>query len=298
MMGYNILSLFDGMSCGQIALEKSGIQYNNYYASEIDPHSKLVTQYNYPDTIQLGDVCKVNGYTLPKIDILLAGSPCQDLSKSNPDGDGLNGEKSKLFWEFVRLLKETNPQYFLLENVIMLKKWENLITEILGVKPIEINSNLVSAQNRRRLYWTNIPIDELPDNKYLSFKDIVNYNNYKTFKANERIIKTKRITKNKTYIQWDLNGKGHKSQQNRAYFLDGKICTLARTCSSLNICLDYDNDIYRKLDPIEAERLQTVPDNYTLVNGVSTHKRFEMLGNGWTVSIISHIFKNIPKIKL
>ena len=305
-MQKNVLSLFDGISCGQIALERAGIPYDNYFASEIEPTSKEVTQKNYPNTIPLGDVLGVKGLTLPKIYLLLGGSPCQDFSISNTNGEGLNGEKSGLFWEFIRLLREIKPKYFLLENVVMLKYWENIITNVLGVEPIEIDSGLVSAQTRRRLYWTNIPISELPKNKYLSFEDIVFDNNYGIFSDHwqlRRIAKTKKIAhvkidKNKrSYVQWDLNGQGNHSQQNRAYFLDGKTGTLTKGGCGLNICLDYNKDIYRKIHPIEAERLQTVPDDYTKIyiknKLISNSKRFGMLGNGWTVDVISHILSFI-----
>lgn len=288
--GINVLSLFDGMSCGQIALNKVGIKYNNYFASEIDKYAIQVTQKNYPNTIQIGDVTKVKGVDLPKIDLLIGGSPCQDLSKAKPSGEGLDGERSGLFWEYARLLKGLNPKYFLLENVVMKKEWADIISEELGVKPIEINSNLVSAQNRRRLYWTNIPNIEKPKDKNILLGDIIYDDAYKVF-TDERIPKTKKITKN--YIKWDLSGKQYWSQQDRAYFKDKKVCTLPKTnpANKLNIVLDYDNDIYRRMHPIEAERCQNVPDNYT--SGVSDAKRLEMLGNGWTVDVIAHIFKNM-----
>jgi DNA-cytosine methyltransferase len=151
----NVLSLFDGMSCGQIALKKLGIQVDNYFASEIDKHAIAVTMHNFPNTIQLGDVTKVFAKDLPKIDLLIGGSPCQGFSFA---GKQLNFDdpRSKLFFEFVRLLEETKPKYFLLENVLMKKEYEQIITDHLGVEPIFINSALVSAQNRKRLYWTNI----------------------------------------------------------------------------------------------------------------------------------------------
>lgn len=294
----NILSLFDGMSCCQIALNRSGIKYDKYFASEIEPSSIKVTQHNYKDTIQLGDIKNISAdyFTQQgiKIDFLSAGSPCQDFSRSNTSGEGLNGVRSGLFFEFLRLLKELKPRYFILENVIMTKKWENQITELLGVKPVEINSDIFSAQSRRRLYWTNIPINPLPTNKGLVFGDVIYDNNYKVFKGNDVIKSSKRLTKNKSYIQWDSNGKKNKSQWDRAYLLEQKICTLTKIGSNnINICLDYDNDIYRKLHPIEAERLQTVPYNYTKVDGVSDSKRFQMLGNAWTIDTISHIFSSI-----
>lgn len=288
----NVLSLFDGMSCGQIALDKLGIKVDNYFASEIDKHAILITQKNYPNTEQVGSVLDLKSSNLPKIDLLFGGSPCQDLSKAKTGGEGLAGERSGLFWEYVRLLKETKPKYFLLENVVMKKQDEEIITNELGVQPIEINSNLVSAQNRRRLYWTNIPNIEQPKDKGVLLGDIIYDDSYKVF-TDERITNTKKITKN--YVKWDLSGKRYWSQQDRAYFKDKKICTLPKTnpSSKLNIVLDYDNDIYRRIHPIEAERCQNVPDCYT--EGVSTNKRLEMLGNGWTVDVIAHIFKNLKQ---
>jgi DNA-cytosine methyltransferase len=170
--GLNVLSLFDGMSCGRIALERVGIKVNKYYASEIDKHAIKVTQHNYPDTIQLGSVTEIKGTDLPQIDLLIGGSPCQGFSFA---GKGLNFEdpRSKLFFEFVRLLKDCNPKYFLLENVKMKQEFQDIISEQLGVRPILINSSLVSAQNRERLYWTNIPIEGLPNDKGLFLKDII-----------------------------------------------------------------------------------------------------------------------------
>lgn len=288
MKPINVLSLFDGISCGQIALERAGIPVNKYYASEIDKHAIKVTQHNYPNTIQLGSVTELKNIEWDDIDLLIGGSPCQSFSRAG-DGSGFDG-KSGLFWEYVRVLNEVKPKYFLLENVIMKKEWENIISDALGVKPIEINSNLVSAQNRRRLYWTNIPSVKQPEDKGITLKDIVYDDTYKVF-TDERITKTKKISKN--YIKWDLSGKGYWSQQDRAYFKNKKICTLpkANPANKLNIVLDYEKDIYRRMHPIEAERCQNVPDNYTI--GASDNKRLEMLGNGWTVDVIAYIFKNI-----
>ena len=174
----NVLSLFDGMSCGRQALERAGIKVDKYYASEIDKYAIKATMNNYPDTIQLGSVINVDGYSLPKIDILIGGSPCQSFSfagkrkgMSTKDeqeiltlqhylelkSDGFEFEgQSYLFWEYMRIFKEVKPTFFLLENVMMGDKWELILSKAIGVKPIEINSSLVSAQNRRRLYWTNI----------------------------------------------------------------------------------------------------------------------------------------------
>jgi len=288
----NVLSLFDGMSCGQIALNKLGIKYDNYFASEIDKYAIKVTQANYPSTKQLGCITELDGTKLPKINLLLGGSPCQDLSQAKPNGEGLNGERSGLFWEYIRVLKETKPIYFLLENVVMKKEWVDIISNELGVQPIEINSNLVSCQNRRRLYWTNIPNVEQPSDKGIVLGDIIFDDTYKNF-TDERITKTKKITKN--YIKWDMSGKQYWSQQDRAYFKEKKVCTLPKSnpANKLNIVLDFENDIYRRMHPTEAERCQNVPDNYTNIEGVSTNRRLEMLGNGWTVDVIAHIFGSL-----
>ena len=170
----NVLSLFDGISAGQVALERAGIKVDNYYASEIDKYAIQVTMKNYPNTIQVGDVINLDSKILPKIDLLFGGSPCQSFSIAG-NGMGFDG-KSGLFYEYVRLLKECNPKYFLLENVKMKKEWEDVISNLLSVKPIEINSNLVSAQNRKRLYWTNIPNIQIPKDKKILLKDIISYN--------------------------------------------------------------------------------------------------------------------------
>lgn len=179
----NVLSLFDGISCGQVALNRAGIKYDKYFASEIKKEAIKVTQENYPDTIQLGSVLNIKGSELPKIDLLIGGSPCQDLSRAKWNGKGLEGEKSILFYEYVRLLKETKPRYFLLENVASMdSKDANIITKIMGIAPVRIDSRLVSAQQRDRLYWTNIPgegknlfgnyIDQ-PEDKKIELKDIL-----------------------------------------------------------------------------------------------------------------------------
>lgn len=165
-----ILSLFDGMSCGQIALQKAEIPVEVYYASEIKKHAIEVTQFNYPNTIQLGDITKIESKDLKDIDLIIGGSPCQDFSSANKIRDGLNGQKSKLFYEFIRLLKEIKPKYFILENVKMKKEWEDIITETLKeIYPdtvvYNINSKLVSAQLRNRFYWTNIQGVKQPEDK-------------------------------------------------------------------------------------------------------------------------------------
>jgi DNA (cytosine-5)-methyltransferase 3A len=285
----DVLSLCDGISCGQVALGKVNINISKYYAAEINQDAISVAKTNFPDMIHIGDMTKVSGYDYKDIDLLIAGTPCQDLSHAKTDGKGLDGDKSGLFYHFVRILKECNPKYFFLENVKMKKEWEDIITSLLGVKPIKINSNLVSAQNRERLYWTNIPNITSPNNMGILIKDIIFDDNYKIF-TDERIDNTRIKTKN--YWKWDLSGKKYWSQQDRAYFKDGKMCTVpkANPSNKLNIWLGENK--YRRCHPIEAERLQTLPDNYT--SCIKSHgKRIGLCGDGWTVDVIAHIFKGI-----
>jgi site-specific DNA-cytosine methylase len=279
----NVLSLFDGMSCGHIALEKLGIEVDKYFASEIEEASIKVTMKNYPNTIQIGDVTKVNGKDLPKIDLLIGGSPCQSLSNAG-NGSGFDG-KSVLFYEWVRLLKECQPKYFMLENVKMKKEWQDVITNILGVEPILINSNLFSAQNRQRLYWTNIPMDSLPDDKEIYIENILESNFDKKYWLPEKnaglLSKKVDITGAPDICCIDVYNKRYKK--------DRRSPTLTHPChNSLRLLQDGK---FRKLTPIECERLQTVPDGYT--EGVSDTHRYAMLGNGWTVDVIAHIFKNL-----
>ena len=180
----NVLSLFDGMSCGQIALNKSGIYYDNYFASEIKSAAIKVTKHNYPNTIHIGDVTKLDLSKLPKIDLLLGGSPCQDFSILKAEGKGLEGDKSKLFYEYLKILKQIKPKYFLLENVRMKKKSEQQLNEYLGVNGLHINSELVSYQKRPRIYWTNIPNISIPEDRNINFQDYkeTDYNICKEYK--------------------------------------------------------------------------------------------------------------------
>lgn len=280
----NVLSLFDGMSCGRIALERSGLTVDNYFASEIDKHAIKVSESNYPDIIRLGDVTKIDASKLPKIDILLGGSPCQGFSFA---GKQLNFEdpRSKLFFEFVRLLKETNPRYFLLENVNMKKEYQDIITNELGVEPIKINSNLVSAHMRTRLYWTNIPNVKQPEDKKILLKDIIESGVVDRDKSYCVIASYTRIANPYGYF---------KKSRGTLVFNDLSKLNEYRTFDKDKL-LSYDirrSTDYRILTPIECERLQTVPDNYT--NYVSTNQRYKMLGNGWTVDVISHILNHIP----
>jgi DNA (cytosine-5)-methyltransferase 3A len=286
----NVLSLFDGMSCGQIALNKAGIKYDKYYSSEIDKHAIQVTQANYPETIQLGDIKEIRGSNLPKIDLLIGGSPCQGFSKASclkGKEKKFDDERSKLFFEYVRLLKETKPKYFLLENVIMDKDSQKVFNEHLRVEPIEIDSALVSAQTRRRLYWTNIPNITQPKDKGLVISDILTETKErKTIDINQ--YPSLRLCKN--YLAY-----GAKKSQNkwttypekRVYFTDKKSLTL-NTIDETKILLK-GKVVY--LTRNEIERLQTVPDNYT--SAASNNQIKRILGNGWTVDVIVHIFKGL-----
>jgi len=270
----NVLSLFDGISCGQIALNKVGIKYDNYYASEIDVHAIKVTQHNYPNTIQLGDIHNIKGSDLPKIDLLFGGSPCQSFSSAG-NRTGFDG-KSGLFWEFVRVLNEVQPKYFLLENVKMKKEWEDIITKEMGVEPIRINSNLVSAQNRERLYWTNIPNLTQPEDKNIKLSDVLSDDNFRTIpKCFYSKWGTKeRINKNPNWV------KNEKSN-----------CLTTKNCHTKQYLFNEDKTLCRLLNPTEFERLQTIPEGYTSV--VSNTERYKMIGNGWTVDVISFIFEQI-----
>jgi site-specific DNA-cytosine methylase len=284
-LGLNILSLFDGMSCGQIALNRMGIKYDKYFASEIDKHAIKVTMSNYPNTIQLGDITKITTDNLPKIDLICGGSPCQGFSFAGK-GLNFNDPRSKLFFEFVRLVKECKPKYFLLENVNMVQSWQDIISEQLGVNPIYINSRLVSAQDRKRLYWTNIPVVGLPEDKNISFVDIVEDNWYCGSMRGRRIdpIKKTRSDYNKSipliqYIECRMDNKTN----------------CLSTVSKDNVAVKnkaprrrLDECEYRYLTPNEYEALQTVPKNYT--SCVSDSQRRKMLGNGWTVDVIAFIF--------
>lgn len=284
----NVLSLFDGISCGQVALERAGIKVDNYFASEIDKYAIKVTMKNYPNTIQLGDVSKINGYDLPKIDLLIGGSPCQDLSGYKRGyGEGLKGTKSNLFYHYVRLLKEVKPTYFLLENVASMEdKWKDIISEELGVEPIMINSSLVCAAERKRYYWSNIPNITQPNDLKIILKDIV----VDAAKVPEKYWYDREFVYNgdDKKVQCTLNVSGHR-QVKEVYNLNGKCNTLLCDGNGGNLQKKvYQNGKCRKLMPIEYERLQTLPDNYT--DCVSDSRRYTAIGNGWTVDVIAHIF--------
>ena len=373
------------MSCGQLALQRAGFEVDRYMACEIDKYGMQVTRKNFPNTIQMGDVCALKGENLPPIDLLMGGSPCQGFSFA---GKQLNFDdpRSALFFEFVRLLEETKPKYFLLENVRMKQEYQDVISEHLGVKPIMINSALVSAQNRVRLYWTNIPGLEQPEDKGIILKDVLE--DLDGDRPCELFQRKRESLCHKVAIASDIRGLqsikaiygeagkspclttmggGHrepkvlcgrivgrkinpetgkrddynpdiKAVQRLEPRLDEKCGTLTtvqkdnvliikeatkkgyteiqdgdcfdatfptsktrrgRNMKDKSNCLTaanyeymrYEHPSYRKLTPMECERLQTVPDGYT--EGVSNTQRYKMLGNGWTVDIICHVLKNV-----
>jgi len=287
----NVLSLFDGISCGQLALNKAEVKYNNYYASEIDEKAIKVTQKNFPNTIQLGDIKNIKSVNLPKIDLLIGGSPCQSFSNAGR-GEGLNG-KSGLFYEYVRLLKETKPTYFLLENVKMKKEWENIISKELGVQPIEINSKFFIPQNRPRLYWTNIKVENIPTSFNHCLNDVlekdVSIEYYLTQKQKSVLELNYKWSENEI-----IRHKAGKHQQDNIYRYDGLMACLSASHhgAARHLTKTYlPNGEIRRLTENEVEKLQTVPINYT--NSVSSSKRYEVLGNGWTVDVITHIFSSL-----
>ncbi|MCK9544376.1 MAG: DNA cytosine methyltransferase [Novosphingobium sp.] len=378
--GINILSLFDGISCGHVALERAGIKVNTYFSSEIDKYAIQVTQKNYPNTVQLGDITKWKEWDIDfsKINIIFAGSPCQGFSFA---GKQLNFDdpRSKLFFDFVNILnhvRKVNPKViFLLENVRMKKEYQDVISEKLGVEPILINSALVSAQNRKRNYWTNIPNITQPEDKGILLKDIVHEScdyvngsairNQVTKTGTHEFLNIRKDTKSNCVVGsffHKLNcvvfesldeyivpfdktlkilekevEKGKvgffrkDSQNNRVYYIHDKAVTLcgetgrgaAKMGQYLFGCITPDRinkrqngqrfsdgmkfytltaqdkhgilieGYIRKLTPIECERLQTLPDNYT--EGISNSQRYKCLGNGWTVDVIRHILNFIKE---
>lgn len=295
----NVLSLFDGMSCGQIALGKAGITYDKYYASEIDKHAIKVAMHNYPNTVQLGDVTQVRAEDLPQIDLLIGGSPCQGFSFS---GKQLNfsDPRSKLFFEFVRLVKECKPKYWMLENVAMKKEYEDVISEHLGVSPVVINSSLVSAQNRVRLYWTNFPIDQ-PEDRGITLSDILEEFEMDGKPLNKATILGRRLNENGIRQDYDKSIPITQCVEVRASNTGKSNCitTVAKDNVLTPLPIGRHPDAFKKNLPFryytikEYCRLQTVPDDY--FDGVASENQIrKMIGNGWTADVIAHIFNGIP----
>jgi len=290
----NVLSLFDGMSCLQIALERAGIPVNWYYASEIHEPAIEVTRKNYPDTVHLGDVREIHADGLPSIDLLAGGSPCQNLSRAVIErkeyNQGLDGEKSKLFYEFVRLLEEVKPRYFLLENVASMSDDDrDIITEVLGVDPIFVDSSQYSAQQRPRYYWTNIPVSLNPPKEDIKLRDILQPADEIPEKEWYRDKEMENFDPSKNVIG-TLQFNSHEMSK-RVYNPDGKCGTLTCISGGYQEKKVWQDGCARKLSPLEYERLQTVPDGYT--EGFKDNVRRSMLGNGWTVDVIVDILRGI-----
>lgn len=293
-----VLSLFDGMSCGQIALKKLGFTENmyKYYASEIKSHAIKVTQHNFPNTIQLGDITKINykngvlsteydKFYIGRIDLVIGGSPCKGISRLNKNQEGLEHTESKLFWEYVRILNEVQTDNeevkFLLENTHGKKEATQIISDTLRIEPISINSKLVSAQNRPRYYWTNIEDIIVPTDKNITTKDIFNFdgdlvslNRVRWLNSQSGLNSVKRgYTKINPYPKSGcLTANGHKKWNENYLLKDG---------------------IYRYLSQTELEKLQTVTIGYT--NILNYNEAYDVLGDGWTVDVIVEIFKPLIK---
>ena len=365
-----VLSLFDGISCGHVALDRAGIPVEVYYASEVDKYAIQITQKNYPDTIQLGDINNID-FTqfIGKVDLIIGGSPCQDLSIAGKR-KGLAGERSGLFYKFVEAIEVIKPKYFLLENNVgMPKEAYEEISKLMGCYPIMINSALVSAQTRKRFYWTNIgqmkydlfgfPTVDIPqpDDKGILLKEVLEPNAFAPDKKSRCIQSSIGRTTEREYFKknqgqmvaepicvnsqsgradglakqpsmadriYDINGKGvalasgwkqniaepvrlsqyekSKGQAQRVYSVNAKTVAINANGGGqggktglYKIDLPDGDYVIRKLTPLECERLQTLPDNYT--EGISNSQRYKCLGNGWTVDIIAHIFSFIGEEK-
>jgi len=355
----NIVSYFDGGSCGQIALNELCIKVDNYFAYEIKPHAIKLTQYNYPNTKQMGSVINADLSVLPKIDVLIGGSPCQSFSIAG-DRSGFDG-KSGLFWEFVKAKEKLKPKYFFLENVKMKKEWEQVITNALGVKPELINSKLFTAQNRPRLYWTNIPFDSNIVDSKIYLKDIVEIETKEPLKDGiDRIKVIEKVTvrKNKVDIEslkillktsktktikqisdilnvkkttvehWFRNDKCFSipepniwfelkkclnitetrfdkpicefiekdnvfDMSNRVYKINGKAPTLTASNKKIKVIGD-DKKVFL-LNRTHFEKLQTMPIGYT--NCLTENQAMNIIGDGWTIDVIKHIFKGLVTVK-
>ena len=280
--GIIVLSLFDGMSCGRLALERAGIKIKKYYASEIDKYAQIVSAANYSDIVRLGDITKWREWNIEKPDLIIGGSPCQGFSFAGKQLN-FNDPRSALFFTFVDILKYYKPKYFLLENVKMKKEYQDIISKCLGVEPIEINSALVSAQNRKRLYWTNIPNVTQPADKGIFLKDIINPHGSYSMPA---IRYPESIRRTANYAQYDQTGKGHGSQDQRFFYADGKSGTVTKSHSSIPKIETEKGVVFSDIGILE--KLQTVPPGY--IKNVSKRAGAEMLGNGWTVDVVAHIF--------
>lgn len=301
-----VLSLFDGISCGMAALERAGVPVERYVAYEIDDNAIKISKENYPQIEHCGDVTTADFTKYCGFDLLIGGSPCQGFSSSGK-GLNFNDPRSKLFFEYVRALREVKPTYFLLENVNMRKEWRDVITEHVGVEPIYINSALVSAQNRQRLYWTNIPEVTLPPDRGVELCDILENIDF----PDPAAIRGRRLNK-ATIIGRRLDARGHRQDYNKD-IKTTQCLEVRKTNQNKSNCLttvDKDNVLtilppgrypdafnrklpFRYYTTTEYERLQTLPDGYT--RGVAESAARKALGNCWTVDVIAHIFTHLKE---
>ena len=301
-----VLSLFDGICCGHLALERAGIKIDSYDAYEIEKNAIKATEINFSDVVHHGDVTKEDFTKYQgKVDLLIGRSPCQGFSSSGKQLN-FNDPRSKLFFEYVRAIKECQPKYFLLENVVMKKEWQDIISSYLRVEPIEINSSLVSAQNRRRLYWTNIPNVTLPEDKNITLEDVLEDIEF----PNPTAIRGRRLNK-ATIVGRRLDKNGHRKDTDKTIPITQCLEVRATNTDKSN-CLttvDKDNvltplpigrhpDAFKNNLPFryyttkEMCRLQTVPDDF--LNMIPDSAARKALGNGWTVDVIAHIFSFLP----
>jgi DNA (cytosine-5)-methyltransferase 3A len=296
----NVLSLFDGMSCGRIALEKASIFVDNYFSSEIKTHAIDIANKNYPQDSKnrLGDITKITSSDLPKIDLLIGGSPCQDFSGANKDRLGTNGSKSKLFFHYSRLLQETKPRYFLLENVRMKKEHEQFVSSVIGCEPVAINSHLVAPQLRHRLYWTNIPFKNMPKDTGSSLNDFLKDGYSDRDKARALLESDSRplatpIKMAHRYFNTGFTTLIFKDEKHfkeiekhfKANFKGMSAKEIDHKAEKMDISM-YAG--VRYMNNNEREYCQTVPQGYT--NSVSQNQAACVLGDGWTVNVVAHIF--------
>jgi len=318
----NVLSLFDGISCARFALDVACIPVNKYYASEIEKNAIIVSKKNFPDIISLGSVIDFQKDMIKEpIDLLVAGSPCQDLSIAKKERKGLEGDKSSLFFEFVRIKNEIKPKYFLLENVASMRKEDkDIISGIMGCEPIMFNASLVSAQTRKRYFWTNIKFD-LPQDRGILLKDILQPDG----EVDERMVnkegkayvltasysgaveknsvekKQRTMVKMGRIVGRRINEKGHREDDNKSIPYKQQLVVRSDYKSNNLSTIGKDNvvvkspenepPIIRKLTPIECERLQSLPDDYT--SGIAKTNRYKCLGNAFNVEVVAHILRGI-----
>lgn len=288
----NVLSLFDGISSGMVALERAGIKVDDYFASEIKEDAIKVSDANYPKISRLGAVEHVKLQGRLPVDLLIGGSPCTDLSRANKSRKGLQGDKSKLFYEYLRVLNEVKPKYFLLENVVMKKDQQDIITGHLGVEPIRINSSLVSAALRDRLYWTNIPNVTVPADKGITLQSILTSGYTNRTKARALLESDSRpLSDPQRMLRRYINGFTTIIFNSQINLPLGNAMPNLVKITDKNGREHWCNLDCRYMNQTELERCMTLPDGYTSV--LSRNKAAGVLGDSWTVDVISHIFKGL-----